>query len=451
LTAEEVAALSGTTVGVGAAVRVGPTTARHATLPGRTVAVGLTSVAGRLTLSADADLHARAIGVDFTAGIDRLALAVQTPLTLGAIAVDLALRSRGTISEFADTTVGTVGIRLALRRWQRHTGAPQTRLPFGAIGIGLASIGHLAGVVDAFGWPRTVFISLAQRRRNAAAAHATPGGGTLVIVHAHHRHATVEITALAFGAIAVDLALRRRPTESVVADRPVGTVVVTATLGDLDASISETPLIRGTIVVGLAGDILLALAGHGIALLAIGAVIVASTPLRRAAESIVAHLAVAAVVVRLAVSRLGALTFDATLAVVAVIVLLTAGRCLALIVDALLAVGAIGGLPTFARLAGAILAELARRTVVILPAGRGRDSADALVADLFAGAIAVACALAGIDADAGDATLVGAAVAVDGAAAAQRGPTTGGQPDQADQHRHDQSNRVSHRRSPSKT
>jgi hypothetical protein len=113
------------------------------------------------------------------------------------------------------------------------------------------------------------------------------------------------------------------------------------------------------------------------------------------------------------------LSFNAALSVVAVIITLAAGRFLALIVDALLAVGAIGGLPTFAGLTGAILTELARRTVVVLLAGRGRDSADALIADLFAGAIAVACALAGIDADAGDTALFGAAVLVDGAAAAQ--------------------------------
>jgi hypothetical protein len=144
------------------------------------------------------------------------------------------------------------------------------------------------------------------------------------------------------------------------------------------------------------------------------------------------------------------LSFDAALSVVAIVVAFTAGRFLALIVDALLAVRAIGGLPAFARLAGAILAELARWTVVVLLAGRRRDPADALIADLLTGTVTIARTLAGIDADAGDTALFSATVVVDGAAIAQRGPSTGGQPDQADQHRHDQSNRVSHRRSPAK-
>jgi hypothetical protein len=243
LTAEEVATLSGTAVAVGAAVRVGPTTPRHAAFAGCAVAVGLAGIARRLTLSGDADLHARAIGVDLTAGIDRLALAVQTPLAIGTIAVDLTLRRRRTVSEFADPAAGTIGVGLALRRRQWDAGAAQTRLPFGAIGIGLAAIGHLAGVVDALGRPRTVFISLTQRRRDAAAAHATPAGRTLVIVHADDRHATVEITALTLRAIAVDLAFRSRPTQPIVANRPLRTVIVGATLRDLDASIPEAPLL----------------------------------------------------------------------------------------------------------------------------------------------------------------------------------------------------------------
>jgi hypothetical protein len=235
--------LPGPAIAVGSTVRVGPTTPRHATLTGSTVAVGLAGVARLLTLSADAHLHARAIGIDFTAGIDRLALAIQAPLTLRTIAVDLTLRRRRAVSEFADPAVGTIGVGLAVRRWQGDAGAAQTRLPFSAIGIGLAAIGYLTRVVDALGRPRTVFISLTQRRGNAAAAHATPGGRTLVIVHADHRHTAIEVTSLALRAIAVDLAFRSRPTQPVVANRPLRTVIVGATLRDLDASIPEAPLL----------------------------------------------------------------------------------------------------------------------------------------------------------------------------------------------------------------